>query len=213
MEYFKKCNKCEIEKTSEYFMKMKRSKDGLDSYCKKCKSELMSKYKEYYKNYYIENTETIKQRSKEYNQNNKERVNNYKQKYYLENKDSINEYKNNYIKNRKSKDSLFKLKCNVRTLILNSINRNGFKKNSQTSNIIECSFEELKLYLEKKFESWMTWDNYGKYNGELNYGWDIDHIIPISSSETKEDVFKLNSYKNLQPLCSKVNRDIKRDKK
>ena len=58
----------------------------------------------------------------------------------------------------------------------------------------------------------MTWDNKGMYNGELNYGWDIDHIIPISSAKTEDDLYILNHYTNLQPLCSKVNRDIKKDR-
>ena len=79
-------------------------------------------------------------------------------------------------------------------------------------NNLGCSLEELKVYIESKFEPWMSWDNYGKYNGELNYGWDIDHITPISKANTEEDVIKLNHYSNLQPLCSRVNRDIKRDK-
>ena len=35
----------------------------------------------------------------------------------------------------------------------------------------------------------MNWENYGLYNGELNYGWDIDHIIPISSAKTEEEVY------------------------
>ena len=58
----------------------------------------------------------------------------------------------------------------------------------------------------------MNWDNYGLYNGELDYGWDLDHIIPISSAKTEEDIIRLNHYTNLQPLCSKTNRDIKKDK-
>jgi 5-methylcytosine-specific restriction endonuclease McrA len=58
----------------------------------------------------------------------------------------------------------------------------------------------------------MTWDNYGKYNGEFNYGWDIDHIIPLSSASSIEELNLLNNHTNLQPLCSKVNRDIKKDK-
>ena len=62
-----------------------------------------------------------------------------------------------------------------------------------------------------KFESWMSWENRGLYNGELNYGWDIDHIVPLSSAKKEDDIIKLNHYSNLQPLCSKVNRDIKRD--
>ena len=57
----------------------------------------------------------------------------------------------------------------------------------------------------------MNWDNYGRYNGELNYGWDIDHKIPTSSAITEEDVIKLNHYTNLQPLCSFINRVVKRD--
>ena len=58
----------------------------------------------------------------------------------------------------------------------------------------------------------MSWNNRGRYNGEFNYGWDIDHIIPISSAKNEDDIIKLNHYTNLQPLCSKFNRDIKKDK-
>jgi len=57
----------------------------------------------------------------------------------------------------------------------------------------------------------MNWNNRGLYNGELNYGWDIDHIIPLSSAENEEDLYKLSHYTNLQPLCSYTNRYIKRD--
>ncbi len=57
----------------------------------------------------------------------------------------------------------------------------------------------------------LNWNNRGLYNGELNYGWDIDHIIPLSSAKTEEEMILLNHYSNLQPLCSKINRDIKRD--
>ena len=57
----------------------------------------------------------------------------------------------------------------------------------------------------------MNWENRGLFNGEINYGWDIDHIIPLSTAKTKEDLIKLNHYTNLQPLCSKINRYIKKD--
>lgn len=57
----------------------------------------------------------------------------------------------------------------------------------------------------------MSWDNYGKYNGTLNYGWDIDHIIPISSAKNEEEMLLLNKFSNLQPLCSFTNRYIKKD--
>ena len=32
------------------------------------------------------------------------------------------------------------------------------------------------------------------------------------TEEQKSDVIKLNHYTNLQPLCSKINRDVKRNK-
>ena len=88
--------------------------------------------------------------------------------------------------------------------------RNGYTKKSKSIDIIGCSFEEFQEHLESKFESWMTWENKGIYNGELNYGWDIDHIIPLSSAKTEEDVIKLNHYTNLQPLCGYTNRYLKR---
>jgi len=56
----------------------------------------------------------------------------------------------------------------------------------------------------------MSWDNYGLYDGSENYGWDLDHIIPISSAITEEQVLKLSLYENIQPLCSFQNRVLKR---
>jgi len=114
-------------------------------------------------------------------------------------------------KNRLKNDPLFKLTCNIRTLIRISF-KNGFTKRSRTEKIIGCSYSELKKHFEDKFEAWMTWDNYGKYNGELNYGWDIDHIIPVCTATNEEELVKLNHYTNLQPLCGYTNRYIKRDK-
>lgn len=113
---------------------------------------------------------------------------------------------------KRNSDTLFKLKGNLRTLLGNAFRRNGFSKSGRAQEILDCSFEELKIYLESKLESWMTWKNYGKYNGELNYGWDIDHIIPLTNATNEAEMIKLNHYKNLQPLCSFKNRVIKRDK-
>jgi 5-methylcytosine-specific restriction endonuclease McrA len=59
----------------------------------------------------------------------------------------------------------------------------------------------------------MSWSNYGLYNGTLNHGWDLDHVIPISSAFTEDEVLKLNHFTNLQPLCSKINRDVKKQNK
>lgn len=52
---------------------------------------------------------------------------------------------------------------------------------------------------------------YGLYNGELNHGWDIDHIIPLSSAKSEEELLNSNNYENLQPLCSYKNRYITKE--
>ena len=59
--------------------------------------------------------------------------------------------------------------------------------------ILGCSFQEFKLHLESQFDEWMNWENQGTY-------WHMDHIIPISSAQTEEDVWRLNHYTNFQPL-------------
>jgi hypothetical protein len=107
-------------------------------------------------------------------------------------------------------DKLFKLKENIRKDVNQSFSRSGYTKKSRTHEILGCSFEELKLYLESKFQPWMNWDNHGLYNGTEGYGWDIDHVIPLSSAKTEEELIKLNHYTNLQPLCSHINRNVKR---
>jgi hypothetical protein len=43
----------------------------------------------------------------------------------------------------------------------------------------------------------MSWDNHGK--------WHIDHIIPLASAETEEDIYRLSHYTNLQPLWAEDN--------
>jgi|LakMenE01Jun11ns_1017448.scaffolds.fasta_scaffold9482727_1 hypothetical protein len=131
-----------------------------------------------------------------------------KAKYQNRDKEKHKKHKRDWACNRRKNDPLFGLRSSVS----GSIRRFLLNKNGQLSEkFLGCSFIELKLYLESKFESWMTWKNRGLYNGEFNYGWDIDHIIPISSAKTEEEIIKLNHFTNLQPLCSKINRDIKRD--
>lgn len=164
------------------------------------------------KDYYIRKKEEICEAKKAYYEANKEKINKRKKAYYETNKEKINKQKVQYERERKKIDPLYKLRKNIGTLIRNSINNNGYKKTSSTANILGCSFEEFKQHLESLFEPWMSWDNYGLYKRDTyNYGWDIDHIIPSSSGLNEQEITTLNNYTNLKPLCSKINRDVKRD--
>jgi hypothetical protein len=190
------------------------------------------------KKYYHDNKEKISENRKVENLNdeqiekkrekgksryrvNKEKVLKYHREYYQINKDRIKEKVKQYneenrektnlrTRNKKKTNVLYKLMCGYRTSINGLLKNRGFRKKSKTVDILGCSVEEFKQHLENQFESWMNWDNYGKYNGELNYGWDIDHIIPQSAAKTEEELLSLNHYTNLKPLCSKINRYIKK---
>ena len=217
------CKDCGIEKDLDLFYKRADSKDGLRNNCKDCqnikakpctkryrvKESSKIKEKEHNSKYWAENKEILKEKNRERYYENREayllQKKEYAQREYVkERRNSLSKfkYKNNFI---------FQIKRLTSGKISLSLRKGGYKKNSSTSEILGCSFEDFKLYLESKFETWMTWENRGLYNGEFNYGWDIDHIIPLSSAETEEDIIKLNHYTNLQPLCSKINRDIKSD--
>lgn len=175
------------------------------------------KIKEAGKIYREKNKDKIKEkREKNKNQVN-EKKKNYDKEYYIKNKEKIKKYyskhkkrTNENLKRRKLIDPLYKLKCNTRTLIQGTFKNKGYKKKILSEKILGCSIEEFKRYLESKFEPWMSWENKGLYNGQFNYGWDTDHIIPICSAQSEEDIIKLNHYTNFQPLDSHINRDIKK---
>lgn len=126
--------------------------------------------------------------------------------WYHKNKDKANKSQRKYKAKKRKNDMLYKLTENLRSSIGNSFRNKNFKKGGKTEEILGCTYIEFKLYLESKFEAWMSWDNHGLYNGDRYYGWDIDHIIPLSTAKTKDEIIKLNHYTNLQPLCSYKNR-------
>lgn len=190
-----------------------RTREEISKYNK----EYRLSHKEYFKKkndeYTLNSKETISERKKNYYLTNKENQSDYKKKYYNENKEKVNKNSVKRVNNKKREDSVFKLKCNIRGLINSSITLSGYRKMSKTQNILGCTFDEFKLFLESKFEPWMNWSNHGNWNGspkEINTAWDIDHIVPISSAKTEEEVIRLNHYSNFQPLCSYTNRHIKR---
>lgn len=220
-----------LEKQKEYYLNNREAiLQSQSEYHQNNKEVILERQREYYdvnkdkilKNkdlYRIENKDSIKINKKEYYDKNRDVINERNKKHYIENKNCYKsyqsrnkDYRNTYSKNRRLSDEVFKLSGRIRNLILYSFLRNGFPKNSKTQEILGCSFVEFVSYIESKFETWMNWSNHGKYNGEINYGWDIDHIIPISSAKTEKDVIKLNHYSNFQPLCSYTNRHIKGSK-
>jgi hypothetical protein len=63
--------------------------------------------------------------------------------------------------------------------------------------MLGVSYPEFISYFERLFVEGMSWDNHGE--------WHIDHIIPLSSVNTEEELIKLCYYTNLQPLWAEDN--------
>ena len=111
------------------------------------------------------------------------------------------EWLKNYINKRKKENPAFKMACILRGSLRQALKKGGYRKNGRTAKITGCSFQEFVIYIESKFEDWMTWDNHGKGHGK----WNIDHIIPLASAKSKECAEKLCHFTNLQPLWALEN--------
>lgn len=195
------CSKCSIGKEISNFRKEKRTKIGLQSQCKQCEKEYRLKNREknikYMKEYYKKNKKELSQKNKIYREVHKEEKR-MQDKIYRENhKKERNEKE---IK-RKNKDSIYRLKCNIRGMIKNSFRRRGFKKKQKGEKIYGCTVNELIEHLIKTYE-----ENYNeKWDWNFLKEVHVDHIIPLASANTEEDVIKLCHYSNLQLLKEKDN--------
>jgi hypothetical protein len=212
----KKCSKCHQEKKLCDFTKDKNKPDGLFVYCRECKKIAAKKEYEknksrilkYQKTYYLQNTSEIKERvSKDYIDNREEKLN-YQKQYYHKNLNTKLQYAKKYRENnkevrnekekiRKKTDVIYKLKHLVRNRINKYLKVKNYNKTNSAFIYIGCTPYELKIYLEQKFVDNMSWDNQGK--------WHIDHIIPLSSTKTEEELYKLCHFTNLQPMWASDN--------
>jgi len=213
-EVARKYRKEHLEKIKErarkyYHNNKERDKERRKKYVEEHKEE----HNERGKVWVLNNPNKVKEKRKRYHEKHKEEINERKRNFRKENYEEYRNHTNDYIKNKRRIDPLFRLKGNLHASISAIVKRSINRKKTKTLEVLGCDYEIAKQHLESQFEPWMNWENYGKYNGEFNYGWDIDHIIPQSIGNTEEELIKLNHYTNLQPLCSKINRVIKKDKR
>jgi hypothetical protein len=171
----KKCNKCDAEKSLNYFIKEDRTKDGYTTICKDC---INSRRREYNKKYHSLNKDEINRKGREYSKTESGRKsrNVSSKKYYLKNKDLLN----------KSIGSIY------RNSLKTVLKRLNIDKDDKTIELLGYSPTDFKLHLESLFEEGMSWSNHGE--------WHIDHIKPISIFEKGTPVSIINSLDNLQPL-------------
>jgi hypothetical protein len=203
--YVMDCNKCKKFKNEDDFYKSNKHR------CKSCINENQKKWKllnkdkisKRNKDRYIKlNLYTKKRKPKQ--ESNEIKIiksvsfkNQHIRNINIKVKNARNlEIKINKLKERNREK---KLRLKVRKIISKAIIRGGYNKNTRAHNILGCDFETFKTHIERQFIDGMNWDNHGLY------GWHYDHILPIATAKSYEDIIRLNHYTNLRPLWAKDN--------
>jgi hypothetical protein len=189
------CTKCNLKKEKREFSLDKTKSSGVSSRCKKCR---LSDKKSYKTKLTEEDLVNLKRRCtsceviKPFKEFYKDKTSKTGIKAKCKSCTSVS-FQNS--------DDLTKLKRRLRTRLSNFITYNKIKITKKDSSLsyLGCSFEHFKSHIEKQFSSGMTWENHSKE------GWHIDHVIPLSSAKTEQDLYKLFNYKNTQPLWATDN--------
>lgn len=201
----KTCQTCKKEVSKSLFSKCLAAPDGLQSKCKPCTSEYMrkrlidkgdeinKKRKEAYKS----DLEKYRTQAKQSYSRHREKRIKAVTEYVEKNKDKRREYMRAYKMSRLKDDKLFHLKFSVSSLIRVGLFNRGYGKRTRTATILGCTWDQLKIHIERQFLKDMSWDNRSK--------WHIDHIIPLATATCEDDIIRLNHFTNLRPLWAEDN--------
>lgn len=178
-EYYAANKESRREYNKEYAVK---NKDSIRVQRKKYRECNTESRKQAMRDWYLKNAEYAKSKAKEYRELHKEKM---------------LEWSKQYRKTRMSTDPVYKAAIRIRSLVNVKLYSKGYTKKSRTYEILGCSFTEFTAHIESQFQENMSWDNHGE--------WHLDHIIPIASAATEQDVIRLNHYSNFQPLWALEN--------
>jgi len=181
---WRKKNKDHFNKWSREFMKAKYDSN------EEFRKETIKRTKKYYK----DNQEERLEYQAKYREENREKCSEKSGKWFLNNKDRVYKRK----KERYDNDPIYNLNMRLRSRTYLALKNKGMSKDTSTRKLIGCSWEELKKHIENLFTDGMNWDNKGE--------WEVDHEIPLSSANTKKELYELCHYTNLQPLWREENR-------
>lgn len=203
----KTCTKCGETKSIEQFSKRKAAKDGHASSCKECCKvagliyyhKNKEHYKEYSKLYREIHKEERAAKNKIYVQKNRAEVNRRKREWRKKSKEKERAQIRRYVTKRLSYDKVFALGKRTRNAIRTGVKRGGYNKKTRTQEILGCDYKFFLSYIESKFTDGMCWERFNEIH--------LDHIIPISTAKTEEEVLMLNRYTNFQPLWATDNLD------
>ena len=171
--------------TEQVFDKnLKKSSERLKKRYASNKQEYLRQQREYR----VKNADAIRETKRLYRQKNAAKIKLAKQKYGVENRDKIAKA----LANRRANNPTVRMANSMRRSIRRYLDA-GQKGEMSSFEIIGCSKDDLRKHLESKFRDGMTWGNYGKH-------WHIDHVVPLISAKSEDEIKRLCHWTNLQPL-------------
>lgn len=193
------------ERNKKYFSENKQTISEIHKRYNEGNKERLNYSKRKYR---AENKERVVQWRRNHIEKNKERIAKHREenkeriaKYKEENKEYITDRKRKqaakYARERRQNDPIYYFKSRIRHTVRQGLFRRSVRKKSRTTEILGCSFEELRVFIEQQFRDGMSWANMSQ--------WHIDHKIPLASAKTESEVIALNHYTNLQPLWAADN--------
>jgi hypothetical protein len=77
------------------------------------------------------------------------------------------------------------------------------KKSKLLEYYLGCSLPEFRNHIESQFESWMSWNNYGRGKNK----WNFDHIIQVHTFDLSKEADRLVcfNFKNYRPYDAEKN--------
>ena len=140
---------------------------------------------------------------KKYYEKHKTKILAHNRQYYFKHKNRIRIWNNQYQLRRSKIDTLYGIRRSLRRRFLLALD--GTKKCTSIINLLGCSIDNFKQYIESKFMKGMNWNNHGT--------WHLDHIIPCSYFDLTivSQQAQCFHYTNFQPLWAKDN--LKKGKK
>jgi len=99
--------------------------------------------------------------------------------------------KKDYVKNRRKTDFLFNLRMSISSRTTSAISSKNWHRGGNNEIMLGANRETVIKHIESKFKDGMSWENRPL--------WHIDHIVPLSSAKTEEQLYNLANYQNLSP--------------
>lgn len=164
--------------------------------------------------YHAKNREAGNARCRKYHADNAEKENERCRRYYSKARESEEFMRKNrerarawkasergkaHRRERYATDALYNVAAKARSRTSAAFARRGYSRGTKTETLLGCGWADLLSHLETKLYGGMTVEDL------LSPRVHIDHIVPLCSAKTEEDLVALCHYTNLQPLWAEDN--------